>query len=109
MSLLIIPPTKNSNHMELSVSLKDTMINAENSVKYLKVIITNLNFHNHLTAIELKISRAAGVSHKFKFVLNLRRPRPISYPIRRGSTYPIRPISEQSFLSPKQSHKNAGW
>ena len=36
--LLIIPPTKNCNQMDLSVSLKDTTINAENSVKYLSVI-----------------------------------------------------------------------
>ena len=68
--LLIIPSTKNSNHMNLSVSLKDTTINAENSVKYLSVIIdTNLNFHDYLTAIELKISRAVGILYKLKFVL----------------------------------------
>ena len=67
---LIIPPTKNSNHMDLSVSLKDTTINAENSVKYLGVIIdTNLNFYDHLTAIALKISMAVGVLYKLTLVL----------------------------------------
>ena len=63
--LLIIPPKKIFDHMDPSASLKDTTIKAENSVKCLGVIIdSNLNFHDHLTAIELKISRAVGVLHK---------------------------------------------
>ena len=97
--LLIIPSTKNSNHMDLSVSLKDTTINAENSVKYLGVIIdTNFNFHDHLRAIELKISRAAGVLYILKFVLPQNALRTLYYSfihphllygqIVWGSTYP---------------------
>ena len=68
--LLTISPTKNFYHMSFSVSLKNTTIIAGNSVKYLGVIIdTNLNFHDHLTAIELKILRAVSVLYKLKFVL----------------------------------------
>ena len=53
---------KNLHHMDFSLLLKDTTINAENSVKYFVVILdTNLHFHDHLTAINLKISRAEGV------------------------------------------------
>ena len=68
--LLIIPPTKNSNHMDLSISLNDTTIHAENSVKYLGVLIdTNLNFLDHLTTIALKILWTVGILYKLKFVL----------------------------------------
>ena len=68
--LLIIPPTKNSHHTNLSVSLKNTTIQVENSVKYLRVIIGPKSyFHDHLTAIELEISRAADVLYESKFIL----------------------------------------
>ena len=33
------------------------------------IIDTILNFHDHLTAIELKISRSVGILYKLKFVL----------------------------------------
>ena len=67
---LLIPPKNIFYHIDLCVSLKDTAINAENSVKYLGVIIdSNLNFHDHLTAIKLKILKAVGVLYKLKFVL----------------------------------------
>ena len=96
---LIIPPSKKPNLMDLSVSLKDATINAENSVKYLGVIIdTNLNFHDHLTAIELKILRAVGILYKLKFVLPQNTLRTLYYSfihphllyglIVWGSTYP---------------------
>ena len=69
--LLIIPSTKNFNHMDPSMFLKGTTINAENSVNYLgAIIVSNLNFHDHLTAIELKISRAVDILYKLKFVLH---------------------------------------
>ena len=113
--LLIIPSTKNSNHMDLSVSLKDTTINAENSVKYLSVIIdTNFNFHDHLRAIELKISRAAEVLYiKIRFtpkcftnlILFFYSSSPFIWTNRMGLNLPY--VSLQSFLSPKQSYQNA--
>ena len=67
--MLFISPKTNDCIQEFAVSLSDTLISTERSAKYLGVIIdTNLNFSDHIKALELKISRAVGILYKLKFV-----------------------------------------
>ena len=67
---LFISPKTNDCIQELAVCLNDTLISTEKSAKYLGVIIdANLNFSDHIKALELKIFRAVGILHKLKFVL----------------------------------------
>ena len=68
--MLFISPKTNDCIQEFAVSLNDTLISTEKSAKYLGVIIdTNLNFSDHIKAVELKIFRAVEILHKLKFVL----------------------------------------
>ena len=52
--------------------INDTIIQRENSIKFLGVIIIdeNLTWKNHITSIENKISKNIDVLYKSKFLLN---------------------------------------
>ena len=53
--MLFISPKTNDCIQELAVSLKDTLISTEKSVKYLGDIIgTNLNFFDHIKILSSK-------------------------------------------------------
>ena len=66
--MLFVSPKTNGCIQKFAVSLNDTLISTEKSAKYLGVIIdTNLNFSDHIKALELKIS--VGILYKLKSVL----------------------------------------
>ena len=68
--MIFISPKTNDCIQEFAASFNDTLISTEKSDKYLGVIIdTNLNFSDHIKALEFKISGAVGILYKLKFVL----------------------------------------
>ena len=68
--MLFTSPKTNDCIQEFAVFLNDALISTEKSAEYLGVIIdTNLNFSDHIKALELKISRAVGILYNLKFVL----------------------------------------
>jgi len=56
--------------IDFKVSLNGTNTNAEDKVKYLRILVdSNLNFRNHLEIVEQKLSRGGGIINKLKFIL----------------------------------------
>ena len=68
--VLLIPPKLNKTSTNFVVKLDDTIIKAENCVKYLGILIdSNLNFRFHLEKIENKLSKSLGILYKLKPIL----------------------------------------